>query len=82
MGMTAIAEAIEAYLRSRPQAADSVEGIARWWLTGELLNAPYEEVEAVVLELCRRNVLQAETQWSGAVIYRAARSAYDSRESD
>jgi hypothetical protein len=67
----AIAEAIENYLRVRPQAADTVEGIARWWLCGDLHHASLELIQHAVDGLCRRGVLQA-TLRSGQMIYQAA----------
>ena len=67
----AIADAIEDYLRARPQAADTLEGIAQWWLSGDLQNASLERIQQAVDELCRKGVLEA-TQRSGQVIYQSA----------
>jgi hypothetical protein len=67
----AITEAIEDYLRIRPQAADTLEGIACWWLSGELQNSPFSLIQHAVDELCRRGVLHA-TRRSGKVIYQSA----------
>ena len=71
IGWRTIAEALEAYLRSRPHAADSLDGIARWWLTGELQNAPREVVEEAVESLCKRGLLRAERHESGVTLYRS-----------
>ncbi len=46
--LAAVTEAIEAYLTRHPEAADSVEGIARWWLSGDGLDASLEEVRAAL----------------------------------
>ena len=70
-GSDVIAEAIEDYLRVRPQAADTLEGIARWWLYGDLQNAPLEQIQQAVDALCRRRVLEA-THRSGQLIYQSA----------
>lgn len=70
-GSDAIAKAIEAYLRVRPHAADTLEGIARWWLSGELQNAPVEELQRAVEKLCQQGLLHA-TQRSGQILYCAA----------
>jgi hypothetical protein len=70
-GPQRIAEAIEAYLRHRPQAADTLSGIARWWIGGDLQNPPREDLEEALHDLCRRGVLRVETQVSGDVIYRS-----------
>jgi hypothetical protein len=67
-GADAIAKAIEAYLRVRPQAADTLDGIARWWLSGELQNAPLDEVQLAVDALRQKGMLRA-TQRSGQILY-------------
>ena len=79
-GPGGIVEAIEDYLRVRPQAADTLEGIARWWLSGNLQNASLDQIQHAVDELCRRGVLQA-TQRSGQVIYQSAATSGDNGSS-
>ena len=65
-----IVKAIEDYLSVRPHAADTIEGIARWWLSGDLQNASFEQIQHAVDKLCRRGVLHA-TQRSEQVIYQS-----------
>ena len=79
-GPDEIVEAIEDYLRVRPQAADTLEGIARWWLSGNLQNASLDQIQQAVDELCRRGVLKA-TQRSGQVIYQSAAASGDNGSS-
>lgn len=46
------ADLIERYLASHPQAADSLDGIVRWWLARQC----YEEARAVAGEAVARLV--------------------------
>lgn len=57
-----IAEEIETYLFSHPNAADTVEGITKWWLTRQR----YEEATALVRKaldnlIARGSVVQSTT---------------------
>jgi hypothetical protein len=67
-----IAEAILAYLRENPRAADTLEGICQWWFGRD--RPPPSRVEVgVALELlvARGRVVQ-HAKSDGVVIYHAA----------
>jgi hypothetical protein len=65
-----IAEAIENYLRSHPDAADSSEGIHRWWLPERLTQAQPESVVAALERLISTGVVRRnEVGGGGAVLY-------------
>ncbi len=71
-----IAAAVEAYLSERPNAADSVDGVARWWLPPPLRGAPREQVEAALEMLCARGRLRRRVR-GGTVIYGRAHGTDD-----
>ncbi len=56
----AIAREIEAYLQHHPEAADSAEGIARWWLARQRIHYELSLVEAALEHLRRQGVVAAE----------------------
>ena len=64
---------IHSYLSDHENAADSLHGIAQWWL-GEKQGA-YRlcHVEEALNELIKRRVVQKETNVDGTVIYKRAR---------
>jgi hypothetical protein len=62
-------EAIEAYLASHPLAADSAEGVARWWLAAHGVVASAEEVEAALATLVRQGRLRQVQLADGNTLY-------------
>ena len=73
--LAAVTEVIESYLTRHPHAADSAEGIARWWLSEGGLDASLEEVCAALGRL----IDQGRADWrqlpDGRRIYGAAETA-------
>lgn len=65
----AIADAILAHLRQHPLAADSAEGVARWWLQPPLHGASLDEVERVLEALVARGVLRRVQLGGGGALY-------------
>lgn len=61
--------AIQRYFASHPDAADSAQGIARWWLVGEGVEATADEVEAALGVLVQRGVVRAQRMPDGRLIY-------------
>lgn len=54
-----LAQEILSYLRLHPQAGDTLEGIARWWVTCQRLSESVEEVQHALEELkARGNVAE------------------------
>jgi hypothetical protein len=64
-----IAAAIHRYVLDHPDAADSIDGIHRWWLAPALRDEPPRRVEAAVAQLVRERVLHQVVQEDGRVIY-------------
>ena len=64
-----LARAILEYLLSHPHAADSAEGVARWWL-GELgVAATLPEVELALSQLVASRALRRERLADGTTLY-------------
>jgi hypothetical protein len=69
-----IARELERYIDAHPSAADTVDGIARWWLAGPM-QPPVRQVEAALDALIRRGVLARRLLPDGNSVYvRAARA--------
>ena len=68
----AVAGAIEAYLARHPDAADSAEGIARWWLSGGGLDASLDEVRSALGRLVEHGLVAWRQMPDGRRIYGAA----------
>jgi hypothetical protein len=65
--------ALRGYLDRRPDAADSIEGIHRWWLPAALHDEAPALVEAAVAELVDDGTLRNVVQEDGHVIYSSGR---------
>ena len=68
---SAIAEAILRYLGMHPDAADSVDGIADWWMRTMRVETNVEAVEEALRKLHRDGLVARATLPDGRVIYRA-----------
>lgn len=67
-----LAQRILGYLRKCPNAGDTLEGIANWWLESERVDHATEEV-AKALEVLLENGLIARTKYeNGTVVYELA----------
>ena len=71
-----IALDLERYVSGHPAAADTVEGIARWWLTRQL-QPPLSQVEIALDWLVRRGVLTRRRLPDGNCLYARAAPASD-----
>ena len=61
--------AIRAYLASHPHAADSAQGVARWWLCSHRSKFTLSDVESALRELVARQELREEALSDGATLY-------------
>lgn len=66
---TELIDAIEAHLASHPLAADSAEGVARWWLAVHGVVASALEVEQALATLVRRRRLRRVSLADGNTLY-------------
>lgn len=60
------------YLEHAPQAADTVEGIAEWWIYLQRLRTARDAVQAAVDELVAEGRLRRIERIDGQVLYAAA----------
>ena len=63
-----VVQEIRNYLVAHPHAADSLEGIANWWLDASL-NISIEVVEQAVEQLVGQRELQVSSRVGGKLIY-------------
>ena len=64
-----LAEEIIRYLENRPDAADTVEGISRWWLMKQRFQNSIAQVEKALEYLEHQNLIKKDTL-TGQVICR------------
>lgn len=67
------AEAIGAYLARHPVAADTEQGIARWWLVPMGVDVPLADVRQALAELLQQGLVERIVLPDGSAIYRAPR---------
>ncbi len=65
-------QGIEAHLAAYPQAADSADGVARWWLGMRGIQAEVAEVELALAALLARHRLRQSVLADGTVLYSCA----------
>lgn len=67
-----VVSAILSHLRDHPLAADSIEGVARWWLGPALANVRIDQVERALDLLVSRHALRRLVLLDGSVLYAQA----------
>ena len=70
----AMAAAIERYLEAHPGAADTAEGIQRWWLSAEFADEPATMLTDALEVLVARGVIASTTLPDGRTLYAAPRA--------
>lgn len=65
----AIARDIEAYLAVHPDAADSAEGIQRWWLAHAPTEDSLDQVRAALEQLAAAGRITRRVLPDGGVVY-------------
>lgn len=68
-----IASQIDRYLKSHPNAADSAEGILRWWLARQRYEESIQKVEQALALLLRQGAVSKRTLVDGKVLYVGAK---------
>ncbi len=71
--LVALAQEIKRYLRAHPRAADTVEGIAKWWLTRQRYEEALERVQDALDLLVEQGVATKRIAAGGKVVYFSAR---------
>ena len=70
----AVAATIHHYLGDHPNAADTLEGIARWWLLGSADDEWLTSVRNAIEQLVGRGEMVRQTLRDGTVIYERNRN--------
>ena len=65
----ALIQVIEAHLSAHPQAADSAEGVARWWLSGQGMATTALELEVALNRLVQQQRLRRVQLADGNTLY-------------
>ena len=65
--------AIEEYLGAHPNAADSVDGVACWWVAAHGFHATGEQVRRALSDLVAAGVVRRVTLADGTVLYSKGR---------
>jgi hypothetical protein len=68
----AVVVAILDHLRTHPLAADSVDGVARWWLGPAQASATLQQVERALERLVTRGVMRKLRLMDGTWLYSQA----------
>jgi hypothetical protein len=74
-----IAQEIDRYLEKHPNAADSLNGVVRWWLARQRYEDAVEDVQAALEYLETQQAIVKQTNPDGTVIYRSFSPASRSR---
>jgi Fe2+ or Zn2+ uptake regulation protein len=69
---TNVRNAINRYFQQHPQAADTVDGIAKWWLPRFGINLPLESVLRALERMADAGELSKSEKRDGSVIYALA----------
>ena len=64
-----LADEVLAYLVEHPQAQDTLEGIAKWWLLEQRIRDALADVEAALSELVAKGFLAARLCGDGRTYY-------------
>lgn len=77
--MAAIAQEISDYLADHPDAADSLEGILKWWLTRQHYERAARKVQKALEHLVACGVVVAHKTANGKILYSSARRPLTSK---
>ncbi len=64
-----IADQIECYLKNHPNAADTIEGISKWWLPGQGIDVSRLIIQKALDYLCSKSVVKCNANLSGNKVY-------------
>ena len=69
----AIAQEISDYLTAHPNAADTVEGIVKWWLTRQRFESATDRVQKALDYLVAEGLVSKKAVAGGRVVYAVAK---------
>lgn len=65
-----LAQEILNYLEGNPQAGDTLEGIAQWWLAQQIIDRLVDDVAVALEKLVKDGAVEAHSPRSGSTIYK------------
>ena len=68
----AIVAALADHVKAHPHAADSADGVARWWLGSELAGATPKQIECALELMVARDELRHLRLMDGRLLYARA----------
>ena len=69
-----VAQLVSRYLEAHPDASDTLDGIARWWLSRQRHDDAREVVSGALQLLIARGVVEVRTLADGLTLFRRAQS--------
>jgi Fe2+ or Zn2+ uptake regulation protein len=69
-----LAQMISGYLEFHPHAADTLEGVAKWWFPPASQPQSLEQVAKVLESLVDQGIVKETSMAVGKIIYSAARN--------
>jgi hypothetical protein len=72
-----VAARVLGYLAAHPEAEDTLEGIAEWWILETTIREKTEEVGRALAELVEQGLLAEVSGTSAAPRYRLVRERFD-----
>ncbi|HEY0335473.1 MAG TPA: hypothetical protein VGC74_17515 [Stenotrophomonas sp.] len=72
-----VIDAVLAYLRTHPDAADTLHGITRWWLPQQRYERAHGRIEAALQRLAERGRLQVRHLPDGTALYALGTPPHD-----
>ena len=74
-----VANQIECYLKNRPNAADTIEGINKWWLPRQEIEVSSLIVQQALNYLGSKSIVKCTTNLSGNKVYSSNKAEYQSK---
>jgi hypothetical protein len=71
----AIADEIRRYLSAHPNAADSCDGVVRWWLTRQRIEESADAVQRALEYLVSQGTISRKVMRDGTIVYASAAQA-------
>jgi hypothetical protein len=69
-----VADLVSRYLLAHPNASDTLDGIARWWLSRQRQDDAKEIVQEALDLLVERGVVERRSMIDGVTLFRSARN--------
>ena len=75
-----IAEEIRTYLADHPNAADTLDGIAKWWFLDRAVQFQFDQVKQALDALVAKGLVTEQKGSDSTILYRANRGRFEDTE--